>query len=205
MLYKGSPVEICGVYSSGGAHMVQISGGRDSGAVTLKKDINLASGPTANSMIPQVWARQYIEKLSIEQGATNANKSKIIEISKAYQVLSGYTAFLAINPVASTDQNSIQKYIPAITKVGADALSTFTFRIGNGLMIIKMPVCIFLKEVAVYDVFGRCIFRKRIGSLSCGRFIWDGMLGCGMKLPKGHFIVKIMTTNGLITRTIIWR
>jgi Ca-activated chloride channel homolog len=205
ILYKGSPVELCGVYSTGGKHTVQITGQRDSGTVILTKEIDLAAGPTGNAMIPQVWARQMIEKLRIEEGTTTVNKSRIIEISKAYQVLSDYTAFLAINPVAATDQNSIQKYVPALTKAESDVLSAFSMRINRGFLTLEMPAGVFLKEIEVYDMFGRCVFRKQIGSFSCGRFMWDGMLSGGMKLPKGHFIVKIMTTKGLIIRTMIWK
>ena len=205
LLFKGCPVELCGVYSKGGGHLVTITGQKDTGTVTLSKEIVLAAGPTASSMIPQVWARQYIEKLRIDEGTTTKNKATIIEISKTYQVLSDYTAFLAINPVAATDANSIQKYVPALTKVEADGLAAFSIRIDRGLLTLKMPGGVFIREVAVYDLFGRCVFRKQISSLSCGRFLWDGMLVNGMKLPKGHFIVKIMTTRGIITRTMVWR
>lgn len=205
LLFKGSPVELCGVYSTGGGHLVTITGQMDTGTMTLSKEILLASGPTANSMIPQVWARQMIEKLTVDQGTTTSNKSRIIEISKAYQVLSEYTAFLAINPVAATDANSIQKSTPAMTKVETDVLKAVSFRINHDLLTIEMPADVFIKEVVVYDLFGRCVFRKQITSRSCGRFVWDGMLAGGMKLPKGRFILKIMTTKGLITRTMVWR
>jgi len=55
LLYKGCPVELCGVYGTGGGHLVTITGQKDTGSVALSKEIILASGPTANSMIPQVW------------------------------------------------------------------------------------------------------------------------------------------------------
>jgi Ca-activated chloride channel family protein len=202
ILYKGSPITICGVYTSGGMHTVQITGTRDTGTVTLKKDIELAAGPTGNSMIPQVWARRMIEKLRIEEGTTTTNKSKIIEISKAYQVLSDYTAFLAINPVAATDENSMRN-TPVIGKAKADALSTLSMVVRHNLLTIEMPAGVFIKEIAVYDLFGRCIFRKQINS-SCSRFVWDGMLSGSNKMSRGHFIVKIMTTKGMFTRSMMW-
>jgi hypothetical protein len=204
LLFKGCPVELCGVYSKGGKHTVQIIGQKDTGTVILTKEIDLAAGPTGNAMIPQVWARQFIEKLRIEEGTTTANKSKIIEISKTYQVLSDYTAFLAINPVSATDPNGGQKNTPALNNVNADILAAFSLMIKHNLMTIEMPAGVFIKEVAIFDLFGRCVFRRQMNS-SCGRFIWDGMLSFGMKLPKGHFIVKIVTTRGLITRTMVWR
>ncbi len=156
-------------------------------------------------MIPQVWARQMIEKLTIDQGTTTTNKSRIIEISKAYQVLSEYTAFLAISPVTASDPNSTQKNTPALNNVETDILSAFSLMIKHDLMTIAMPSGVFIREVAVYDLFGRCVFRKQISPLSCGRFMWDGMLCGGMKMPTGHFIVKIMTTRGIIARAMVWK
>ena len=116
MLYKGSPVTIFGVYREGGSHTVTITGTRDGESVTLTKDIELAAASTANSMIPQVWAKQMISKLRIEEGTGTTNKNRIIELSKQYQVLSDYTAFLAISPVEATDENRIGQYTAVETQ-----------------------------------------------------------------------------------------
>jgi Ca-activated chloride channel homolog len=204
ILYKGSPVTLCGVYNSGGMHTVQITGQRDSETVTLKKEVDLAAGPTGNSMIPQVWARQMIAKLRIEEGTTTVNKSRIIEISQAYQVLSDYTAFLAINPIAATDDNSIHRFLPVLDKAKADMLSTVFMLVNGNRLTIEMPAGVFIKEVAIYDLLGRCVFRRQM-NLSCNRFIWDGMLSGNLKIPKGHLIVKIITTKGIVTRSVICR
>jgi hypothetical protein len=205
MLYKGSPVTICGVYTKGGMHTVKITGKRDTGTVTISKDVELAAGPSANAMIPQVWARQMIAKLRLEEGTTAANKAKIIEISKAYQVLSDYTAFLAINPVAANEDNSIQKYTDALNRAEADVLSTMALFVKHHQLAVEMPAGVFIKEIALYDLFGRCVYRFRMSSPTCNRFVWDGMLGAGIRLPKGNFVVRITTTKGLFTRAMMWR
>ena len=64
--------------------------------------------PNTNIMIPKIWAKQKIEELAIDEGDTEKNKQKIIDISVEYQILSKYTAFLTTDPLPVSSENSIK-------------------------------------------------------------------------------------------------
>ena len=94
-----------------------------------------------------------IRKLRIEEGTTEANKSHIIELSKQYQVLSDYTAFLAISPVEATEDNRIGQHVSAaFTRAVADVLANVSVKLVHRHLIIEAPVGAFIQEVAVYDL-----------------------------------------------------
>lgn len=205
MLYKGSPVTIFGVYAEGGPHTVTIAGDRNGETITLEKDIDLADGPTANSMIPQVWAKQMISKLRVEEGTTDRNKNHIIELSKQYQVLSDYTAFLAISPEVVTEDNSISESVAVVNDLAKDIVANYIVRICNSWLTIEAPEGIFIREIAVYDLAGRCVFRMKVADTHCRKFSWDGIHSGGQRISRGHFVVAVRTTRGLITRKVIWK
>ncbi|MBN1575644.1 MAG: VWA domain-containing protein [Chitinispirillaceae bacterium] len=205
MLYKGSPVTIFGVYRESGTHIVTITGTRNGETVTLTNDIDLAAAPTANSMIPQVWARQMIRKLRIEEGTGTTNKNHIIELSKQYQVISDYTAFLATSPVEATEENRIGRYTGLHVTAAGDILLQVSMTILRNRLTIEAPSGAYITEVAVYDLNGRCLFRTLLHTSQCTRFVWDGRLANGRRLATGRFIVKIQTTRGQITRSLFWR
>ncbi|MBN1306734.1 MAG: VWA domain-containing protein [Chitinispirillaceae bacterium] len=206
MLYKGTPVTVFGVYREGGAHTVTIAGSRNDEPVTLIKEISLASTPTANSMVPQVWARWMIRKLRIEEGTGTSNRNHIIELSKQYQVLSDYTAFLAISPGEATEENRIGQYTAVETKAAAgDVLAEVSVKLLRNRLTVEIPAGASLREVAIYDLRGRCLFRISLRSSRCTRFVWDGRLESGRLISSGRYIVKVGTTRGQISRGVFWR
>jgi Ca-activated chloride channel family protein len=205
MLYRGLPVTLFGVYTEGGSHTVTITGTKAGAPVTLTKEVDLASGPTGNRMLPQVWARQMIRRLRLEEGTTTANKSHIIELSKQYQVLSDYTAFLAISPALATDDNRISQPTAVFEKAAGDVLAGVSVRMINRQLLIEATEGVYIEEVRIYDMAGRLVFRLPVANRRCTRFSWDGIMKNGMRLAKGRFILKIKTTGGFITRPLIWR
>jgi flagellar hook assembly protein FlgD len=152
-----------------------------------------------------VWARQMIAKLRIDEGTTTTNRNHIIELSKQYQVLSDYTAFLAIQPVVVTEDNSIGQYVDVITPMAIDRLSLVSVQIIQNRLAIEASAGEYIREVVVYDLKGRCLFRKKISDLQCTKFMWDGRLSNGQMIAKGQFVIRIKTTRGRITRCMFWR
>jgi Ca-activated chloride channel homolog len=204
-LYKGSPVPVYGVYHEGGTKTVTITGNRGGEVVTLTKEIPLAEGPTGNVMLAQVWARQMIGQLRIDEGTTTANREHIIELSKEFQVLSDYTAFLAIHPVEATEDNSLEQYTLSVKNTVKDILSRVTMKIMMNNLTIETSELVYIREIAVYDLQGRCIFRLKMATAQCRKFKWDGRGLNGRTLATGQFIVKVLTTEGIISRALFWR
>lgn len=205
-LYKGAPVTIYGLYAKGGIQTVTITGTRGDEVVALTKNIELASVKTCGSMIAQVWARQRIGQLRIDEGTTTKNKSEIIELSVAYQVLSYYTAFLAVDPDKATDDNSIRGPLtPALQSMPRDRVAVAAaVRVTGNRLTIELPGGCTMREFSVYDLQGRCIYKIILQS-GTTRLVWDGLLAAGRKISNGKYVVKIRTSTGLITRMITWR
>ena len=204
-LYRGAPVTLFGVYEDGGMHTVTITGTRDGEAVTLEKDIDLASGQTCNRMIPQVWAKQMIQKLRVDEGTTTKNKEHIIELSKQYHVLSDYTAFLAISPMDVTEENDISVTTAVSVKMAGDVLAELTVRMVTNQLYIETAAGVFIEEMRIYDLAGRCVFKMAVRDRHCSRVVWDGILANGNRLAKGRFVMKIRTNGGFITRPLLWK
>lgn len=204
-LYKGSPVPVYGVYHDGGTKTVTITGSRGGETVTLTKKIPLAEEPTGNVMLPQVWARQMIGKLRIDEGTTTRNKEHIIELSKEFQVLSDYTAFLAIHPVEATEDNSIEEYVSSVRIAVKDILSCVTIKIMMNNLSIETPEKVYIREITIYDLQGRCVFKLKMTTSQCTKFKWDGRGPNSRTLATGQFIVKVLTTEGMISRVLFWR
>jgi len=207
MLYKGAPVTMYGVYDRGGSRTITVTGTRNGETVTLEKEITLADAPNANTMIPRIWAKQMISRLRLDEGTGTANKNHIIELSKEYQVLSDYTAFLAINPVEVTNENSISGR-PTALQYGAAVVSVpaVSIQILPEMLIIEIPDGSTLQEITLYDMRGRCLLKVPVSfGQKSFRLIWDRLLPHGKKLARGHFILKIRTTHGLITRSVFLR
>ena len=201
-LYRGSPLPVYGIYHEGGLQTVTVRGKRGDETITLIEDIDLAEVPTANVMLPQVWARQMIGKLRIEEGTGTRNRDQIIELSKEYQVLSDYTAFLAINPVEVTEENDIEKFALSAREAAIDKVKQVAIRMMHNNLVIETPEKIFIREVAIYDLHGRLLYKINMASSRCRMFKWDGRGLNGRPLATGQFIVRVLTTQGIISRTM---
>ncbi len=207
MLYRGSPVTIFGVYREGGSHTVNIAGLRNGEPASLTKTFNLASSPTASSMIPQIWARQMIRKLRIEEGNSTVNKNRIIEISKQYQVLSDYTAFLAIRPVQTTAaEDSKGGYVTAVTeKKAGNITDAVSVKLLQNRLTIEVGEDDYLTGIVFYDLKGRSVLAVSFQYRRFKRFVWDGVGADGRAVSSGRYLVIIHTSRGIISRSVCWK
>ncbi len=217
-LYKGFPLVVYGTYSQeGGACEITVTGKKDDETVSFSKEITLASYGGTGKMIPQVWARQMIRKLRLEEGATAANKDRIIELSLDFQVLSDYTAFLAHEPTFQLDREigasgmgtigsklSVQDGY-AGPNLPKNPAGTIEVRCIPGMLTIRSGQEEWIREIAIYDLKGRCVYRLKKLPLDCAGFRWDGTTLNGLRIPSGQYLVKVMTVNATLTRMVAWR
>jgi hypothetical protein len=206
-LYAGSPFPAYGRYSQGGEYSVTIRGFRRGQPVTINRTISFAQAENTNSMLPQVWARQAIGELRMEEGTTLSNKERIIELSTEYQVLSKYTAFLALNAVSVDEAGSISDSFREATPVRDASLppdvTSISLRLNNGRLLIDLPAGARITGMAIYDLRGRLVFR--FDGSDAGRFTWDGIMAGGARMRPGRYVVVIHTSVGILKRTIAWR
>lgn len=204
-LYKGSPITCFGRYGSGGAQNVEVKGFKNGNPLIFEKNTQFATGATLQRMIPQLWAKQMIEKLDIDDGMTESNKDSIISLSVEYQVLSKYTAFLAINPVVANDDNMVDTTwgttaIADMTDI-QKGLSIHTMR---GKLILNYPNGMNIKKITIFDLRGRLLFQQDLSLLGTTSFVWDGHMN-GQMLANGAYIIAIQTEKKIITSKFHWQ
>ncbi|MBD3320993.1 MAG: VWA domain-containing protein [Chitinivibrionales bacterium] len=207
-LYVGSPVEMYGTYITGGPQIVQIKGYRDGSEVIIAETIELAQTLNCNRVIPKIWAKQLIEQLSNDEGTTQQHKDTIIELSITHQVLSKYTAFLAINPVPVDESNSISGDFINATPARQDhtrVAGAFQLRIEEGFLTLQFTADTRFLELKIFDCKGRLIYSLASSEIQNTRLVkWDGILSDGTRLRSGNYIARIRTDRGIITRRFTW-
>lgn len=212
-LYRGCPVVAYGTYTGGGQKTVTVSGYMDGEPVSFSKEVTFASLLNFNPMVPQMWAKQKIRQLQIEEGTTESNKEEIIELSVKYQVLSEYTAFLAADPqseydyIANPSRSDSGQLIgmPLEARKMEPLLSGIRdIRIHAGLLTVEAQKGDFIREIMIYDLQGRCVFRMTNAPTDLERFVWDGRTLRGGKLPKGKYVMRIRTVHTVKTHLISW-
>jgi len=109
-LFAAEPLVIIGRYSVSGNALVRISGEVDMRPWHRNFRVDLPDSNEDNSVIATLWARMKIHELKrmsydtrgIEQHTPEA-VNQITELALAYQILSDYTAFLAVSEEVRTD------------------------------------------------------------------------------------------------------
>lgn len=202
-LFIGRPVEVYGTYASGGPSTVTVKGVCADKETVIQKSIDLAVGQNMNFMVPKVWAREFIEYLSVNEGTTQTNKSAIIELSTGYQVLSKYTAFLAISP---QKQNTVPLALrPAENRFKSSA-DRMTLTIVNRILKIVFPRDVGFDKLVIYDVRGRALYTMAFKSGTVLRiFSWDGRLRTGGRLNPGKYIICLHTSAGVLRNSFVWK
>ncbi len=207
-LYIGAPLYCYGKYETGGEHTISVRGYRNGEPITISNTVSFSTTPNMNAMLPKIWAKQKISRLVIEEGTTESNKQRIVDLSTEYQVLSKYTAFLAVNPIVVPSQESLREdfnYVPVVEQMPGDRLSAPRIMVAPGRLTIEMPEHEELREIRVYDIRGRLIYKLDLrGALRGGVFHWDGILPDGTRLRTGRYIMRIVTSNSVMTRRLLW-
>jgi Ca-activated chloride channel family protein len=201
ILYTGDPLTIYGTYTGSGQSTITIKGYRDGSPVEFTKEVTFANGLTANFIVPQLWARQEIDQLMLAQGVTTNKVEQIIATSEKYQVLSNYTAFLAITPQTVTGDESIDNNIrnsfsiPVIEKGNLITLNQFLFHYAKNIINLQLTGDTF-KEICIFDMFGRILFRINLQSGKLSKFVWNGKMPNGTNLQSGKYIMIVQTMSG---------
>ncbi len=203
-LYKGMPVTCYGRYKNGGNQTVEVSGYRDGSPLSYEKEASFATGATQNRMIPKLWAKQKIEQLDLEDGVTENNKDEIIALSVEYQVLSKYTAFLAINPESVNGDNIVDtSWSTDIMEIGK-IQKGLSIRQMSGHLQLDFPADVGLQMFSIFDLRGRLLFQVDLSQVTGTSYIWNGDIG-GASLASGAYIVAVQTQKGVITSKLNWR
>ncbi|OPL18061.1 MAG: hypothetical protein AVO35_07865 [Candidatus Aegiribacteria sp. MLS_C] len=112
-LYAGEPLVIVGQYDGSGTDRVRITGTVAGRRWSQEMDVALPADQEANDVVATLWARKRIHELNRQMydsyGYVNASQDIIDEITDTaldYQIMSEYTAFVAVSEEVRTDPDS---------------------------------------------------------------------------------------------------
>ena len=202
-LYRGLPYRILAKYARGGDFKVTLSASRQRQPVTWSKDIRLATAEATSWAVPKLWAREKIGRLMLGQGTTLANKAAIILVSVTHQVLSAYTAFLAISPVSVAGGNGgIATEVAKPQGKGPE----LALNLQQGMLVLDWNGSHPVVAVRIYDMHGKLLFIHRPGKSGSGslRLIWDGRDAQGRLLARGKYLLSVETRAGVRSRPFLW-
>lgn len=98
-LFVGRALILTGRFAGGGRHTVRLSGRAGERPVSLELEVDLDAAEAAYPGIPFVWARKQIEVLEdrdVGEGSP-AIAARIKDLALEFGLMSGYTAFVAVD------------------------------------------------------------------------------------------------------------
>ena len=124
-LYANEPLVIAAKLSEGNSTMT-VTGSW--GAENWNANVLIGTTPSTNTGLSGVWAGRKIEELQDKQRFStdpDLYRSLILRLSLDHQILSPYTAFLAIEetPIRPVNEGLVEKTVPNILPVGLDTQS----------------------------------------------------------------------------------
>jgi Ca-activated chloride channel family protein len=207
-LYKGLPLIADGKYLHGGSQTVTLRGERSGAAWTLARTVDLAQGSGLEWAVPKTWARAVIGLLDQAEGTTDANKDSIVRLSTAYQVLSKYTAFLAVGAVPVEPSQSLSNaYNSMVTEVrgGARRAGSESFQalLGGGRVRIRWTLREEVGEIRIVGLDGAVVrtLHPRAGTTELW---WDGRSDRGAVATAGTYLLELRTATQTLRTRVAW-
>jgi Ca-activated chloride channel homolog len=206
MLYRGLPWTVSGRYVSEGAATLTLKGTRNGQAWNLTRAVRFSGTCPTTQTVPLIWARETIGDLETREGTTSANKARIIDLSKAYQVLSKYTAFLAVDGIPLSEaQADLSSGMNLATDIAAQQGNKA--RIGQisqtrqgGHLLLSWSGKDTPRAWILTNMQGRAVAQWG----AANRVDWDGRNLMGARVPAGTYILSIVTAGGTVTLPVSW-
>ncbi len=207
-LFTGRPLTMFGMYSAVGEQTVTVTGFRNGTPVTFTEKIALADSSNTNTTIAKIWAKEKIEQLSLAEGVTDSKKDSIIALSKEHQILSKYTAFLAINAISVGEGQSMgDKFtdvIPAVKKHAA--VQPLKVVVTSGFLSLTIPADEKVQSIRIFDLHGRLIAKLSLQEIIGSKNIrWNGLLPNGSSLKCGKYIIMVITDKRTVSLPFFWK
>jgi Ca-activated chloride channel family protein len=203
-LYKGKQMIIAGRYQEAAPVQITLSGTTFGNPVSYSYDVNLSNSTVPSyQFLPKIWAKQKIESLMVRYYALNPNspeaiaiKNQIIEISRAYGVISQFTSFTGGTNVEdeTTEESS--------TPVAFELLGNYPnpFNPSTTIQIRLNTEYTGLLEIRIYNILGQIVRVLYIQVNGSGLYniMWDGFGMGGSSLSSGIYFYGIELNNTVL-------
>jgi Ca-activated chloride channel family protein len=206
-LFSGRPLTMLGMYSAVGEQIVTVTGFRNGTPVTFTEKIAFADSSNTNTVIAKIWAKQKIEQLSIIEGTTEVKKDSIIALSIEHQILSKYTAFLAINAMSIEEGQSMKDKFVDVIPIGKCHIAPQSLKVvvTAGYLSLTVPADEEVLSIRIFDLNGRLLAKLSPREFVEQRNIrWDGVLSNGSSLKCGKYILMIVTNKRTASVPFFW-
>jgi len=198
-LFRGQPYTLYGRYVGGGDFTFALTGDRNGTPIRLERTVTLSGEGGLGSAVEKLWARKKIGRLDLEEGTTHANQAAIVALSLKHQVLTEYTAFLAIEPQIVTEETDLrggmttglERKKPEIGKLA------FLLMLQGDMLALQVDPSLGILAVEVYDLNGK---RYPLPGIARGRRAAGPILLGKMESWKpGHYLLAVRTNRGMMT------
>src|SRR5262249_40466778 len=87
---------------------VIVTGTQGDKPVRFSTRVRLPGGDEGNSFIPRLWARLHLDAL-LEQGASEAIRDEIINLSEEFHIITPYTSLLVLETDADRERFAVKR------------------------------------------------------------------------------------------------
>lgn len=120
-LYVGRPVTMVGRYRGEAPHSIALSGRMGDQVVRQEIPVTLVAEDGIAPSLRTIWARQKIGDLAYRSAIENSDASaQIRETALRYNLMSAYTAFVAVDSLTQTTGESTSVVVPVPVPEGTD-------------------------------------------------------------------------------------
>lgn len=208
------PITQIGKYTGEFPFIVKTSGMFNSAPFTQTMMIDDAANKVGEEVIPKTWVGNYINTL-MNSTITNSVINEIVGLSRTHQILTNYTAFLALEndtswcytcykddgqPIGATD---VETNVELPTEFSMDAYPnpfnsqvTITVKLPNNMLGQKLLFKIFNTLGQVVKTFKS----DEIQSKSVVKLFWDGKNDFGEVISSGVYLFSV--SGGKFVKTL---
>jgi Ca-activated chloride channel family protein len=208
------PVTQVGKFTGQFPFVVKTSGMFNSTPFTQTMMIDDAVNKVGEDVIPKTWVGNYINTL-MSSTITNSVINEIVGLSRTHQILTNYTAFLALEndtswcytcykddgrPIGSTD---VEATLEIPTEFSMDAYPnpfnsqvTITVKLPNNMLGQKLSFKIFNTLGQVVKTFSTDVIQNK----SIVKLYWDGKNDYGELISSGVYLFSV--SGGKFVKTL---
>lgn len=208
--YIKDPVIQIGKYKGSFPFKVEITGEYNNEIFSSEFSISEEDVIESDSLLHIIWASRYMHELERDE-QTNSIINEIIYHSITNRILSGYTAFLCLEPDYNPndpDDPDDDEFITRTEKDGVpDPVLLYPNPFSETIKIeFESSFAEDLKELAIFDLTGKLIYRFDLASIDPGQnpvIQWDGRNSEGQVVDPGVYLVVCRTSDDSRTFRII--
>ncbi|MBL7778877.1 MAG: T9SS type A sorting domain-containing protein [Chitinophagales bacterium] len=201
-----------GRYMGGSIDSIQITCVYNAQPISVKIP---ASTHQSDYNTAKMWGSAYLDNIQFSSSITNSQKQEVRDTSRAYRVLSRYTAFLALEPSDTVsgcdtciDENSTGNNTTALYDFNAEqSIQVYPNPFSDALQIVVNTATLNTESrIIIYDVTGRIVNTLTVlPGLTEQTIVWNGDSEDGNMVAGGVYFIEWNFGNGKVVKKVLKR